>query len=57
MRALVAAQAALAKHVEPGHATAEETINTILAILDYQEVVQAVLRKLQKDRCQKRFAA
>jgi hypothetical protein len=46
MLALTAGQAALAQYVEPGHRQAEETLNTILEILDHGEVVQATLRKL-----------
>ena len=42
MLALTAGQAALAKHVEPGNRSAEETIETILGILDHREVVHAV---------------
>ena len=48
MLALTAAQAALAKHVEPGNRDAEETLNTILRIIDHDEVVQATLRRLHK---------
>ena len=44
--ALTAAQAALVKHVEPGHRDAEETLDTILAVLDHGTIVQAELRKL-----------
>ena len=46
MLALTAGQAALAKYVEPGNRSAEETIETILGILDHQKVVQATLHKL-----------
>ena len=46
MLALTAAQAALAKHVEPGNTTAHETLETILKLLDHDEVVQATLHKL-----------
>jgi hypothetical protein len=48
MLALTAAQAALAKHVEPGNREAEETLDTILSVLDHDAVVQAELRKLHK---------
>jgi hypothetical protein len=48
MLALTAAQAALAKHIEPGNHTAEQTLNTILRILDNEHVVQATLKKLHK---------
>jgi hypothetical protein len=44
--AITAAQAALAKHVEPGNSDAEETLNTILGVLDHDKVVQAEMRKL-----------
>jgi hypothetical protein len=46
MLALTAAQAALLKHVEPGNRDAEETLNTILAVLDHDQIVQAEMRKL-----------
>lgn len=46
MLALTAAQAALVKHVEPGHRDAEETLNTILSILDHDTIVQAEWRAL-----------
>jgi hypothetical protein len=46
MLALTAAQAALAKHVEPGNRDAEETLHTILSVLDHDTVVQTELRKL-----------
>jgi len=39
MLALTAAQAALAKHVQPGNHNAEETLNTILRVLDHDKVV------------------
>ena len=41
MLALTAAQAALAKHVEPANREAEETLDTILAVLDHDKIVQA----------------
>jgi hypothetical protein len=50
MLALTAAQAALMKHVEPGHRDAEETLNTILSVLDHDAIVQAELRKLHSLR-------
>jgi hypothetical protein len=46
MLALTAGQAALAKYVEPGNRSAEETIEAILGILDHGKVVQATLHKL-----------
>ena len=48
MLALTAAQAALAKHLEPGNRDAEETLNSILRILDHEDVVQATLHKLHR---------
>jgi hypothetical protein len=50
MLALTAAQAALAKHIEPGNRDAEETLDTILAVLDHATIVQAELRKLHSMR-------
>lgn len=44
--ALAAAQAALAKHVEPGHADAEATLKIILEVLHHRDVVQVQLRRL-----------
>jgi hypothetical protein len=46
MLAFTAAQAALVKHVEPGNQDAEETLNTILSVLDHDTIVQAEMRKL-----------
>jgi hypothetical protein len=46
MLAFTAAQAALLKHVEPGNHDAEETLNTILSVLDHDTIVQAEMRKL-----------
>jgi hypothetical protein len=40
MLAITAAQAALAKHVEPGDPSCDRTLNSILGILDHREVVQ-----------------
>jgi hypothetical protein len=48
--AVTAAQAALAKHVEPGNRDAEETLDTILSVLDHETIVQAELRKLHSLR-------
>ena len=45
--ALIAAQAALAKYVHPGHRSAESTLNTILGVLDNRQVVCASLHKAQ----------
>jgi hypothetical protein len=50
MLALTACAAALVKHVEPGNRDAEETLNTILSVLDHNEVVQAEIRKLHRMR-------
>jgi hypothetical protein len=50
MLAVTAAQAALMKYVEPGHRDAEETLNTILDVLDHDTIVQAKLRKLHSMR-------
>jgi inorganic pyrophosphatase/exopolyphosphatase len=50
MLALTAAQAALMKHVEPGHRDAEETLNTILSVLDHHTIAQVELRKLHSLR-------
>ena len=48
--ALTAAQAALVKHVESRHRDAEDTLNTILGVLDHDTIVQAELRKLHSLR-------
>jgi hypothetical protein len=50
MLALTAAQAALLKHAEPGNRDTEETLNTILGVLDHDTIVQAELRKLHSLR-------
>ena len=50
MLALTAAQVALLKHVEPGHRDAEETLDTILSVLDHDTIVQAEMRKLHSMR-------
>jgi hypothetical protein len=52
--AVTVAQAALAKYVEPGDRSCEHTIETILGILDHQEVVQATLNKLRRTLRSKR---
>jgi hypothetical protein len=52
--AVTAAQAALAKYVEPGDRSCEYTIETILSILDHREVVQATLNKLHRTLRSKR---
>ena len=48
MLPLTAAQAALAKHIEPGNRSAEETLDRIMAIIDHEEVVQATVHKLHQ---------
>jgi hypothetical protein len=46
--AITAAQAALAKYVEPGDGSCDRTLDTILGILDHGEVVQATINKLHR---------
>jgi len=46
--ALAATQAALLKHVEPGDRDAEETLDTILSIVDHRQVVQALYDKVDE---------
>jgi hypothetical protein len=53
--ALTAAQAALVKHVEPGHRDAGEALDTILSVLDHQTIVNAEMRKLHALQVQKLF--
>src|SRR4051794_40002828 len=53
MLALTAAQAALAKHVEPGNHEAEDTLDTILSVLDHDTVVQSEMRKLHAMRARR----
>jgi hypothetical protein len=48
MLAITAAQAALAKYVEPGDGSCDRTLDTILGILDHGEVVQATINKLHR---------
>jgi hypothetical protein len=48
MLALIAAQAALAKYIHPGHRSAERTLDTILSVLDNRQVVCASLHKAQE---------
>ena len=50
MLALTAAQAALAKHIEPGNRDAAKTLHTILAVLDHDTVIQAEIRKLHQKK-------
>ena len=57
MLALTAAQAALAKHVTPGNRDAEQTLNTILGVLDYDTVVQAEIRKLHAIQIKRLFSS
>ena len=56
MLALTAAQAALAKHIEPGNRDAEETLNTILGVLDHDTVLQAEIRKLHAIQVKRLFS-
>jgi hypothetical protein len=49
MLALAAAQAALARYFHPGARSAEEALDTIGAILDHEDVVAALQRKLRAD--------
>ena len=46
--AIVAAQLALAKHVEPSDCDAERTLDAILGILDHREVVAAINSKMDR---------
>jgi hypothetical protein len=55
MLALVAAQAALARYWHPGLRSAEETLETVGAILDHEDVVGALNRKIELDERQKRL--
>jgi hypothetical protein len=50
MLALAAAQAALARYFHPGARSAEEALETIGAILDHEDVVAALQRKMANDR-------
>jgi hypothetical protein len=49
MLAMAAAQAALAKYFHPGARSAEEALNAIGAILDHQDVVAALQRKMRTE--------
>ena len=49
MLAMAAAQAALAKYFHPGARSAEEALNAIGAILDHQDVVTALQRKMRTE--------
>jgi hypothetical protein len=49
MLAVAAAQAALARYFHPGTWSAEEALEAIGAILDHEDVVAALKRKLQID--------
>jgi len=53
MLALAAAQAALARYWHPGVRSAEDTLETIGAILDHEDVVGALTRKIELDGRQK----
>ncbi len=46
--AVVAAQLALAKYIEPGERNADETLNHILSVLDRNEVNAAISSKMDK---------
>jgi len=48
MLALTAAQASLAAYVEPGHRQAEETLETIMTLLDHDDVVNATQHKIRQ---------
>ena len=56
MFALTAAQAALAKHNDPRNQDAAKTLNTILAVLDHDTVVQAEIRKLHEMQIKRLFS-
>jgi hypothetical protein len=47
--ALAAAQAALARYFHPGARSAEEALNAIGAILDHEDVMAALQRKMRAD--------
>jgi hypothetical protein len=49
MLALAAAQAALAKYFRPGARSAEDALNAIGAVLDHEDVVAALNRKMAVD--------
>jgi hypothetical protein len=49
MLALAAAQAALAWYFHPGARSAEDALNAIGALLDHEDVVAALQRKLRID--------
>jgi hypothetical protein len=49
MLALAAAQAALARYFHPGSRSAEEALEAIGGILDHEDVVAALKRKLRTD--------
>jgi hypothetical protein len=55
MLALAAAQAALAHYWHPGVRSAEETLQTIGAILDHEDGVGALNRKIELEERQKRL--
>lgn len=56
MLALTAAQATLARYVEPGNRKATDTLNTILSVLDHDTVVQAEIKKLHQMQVARLFA-
>ncbi len=49
MLAMVAAQAALARYYQPGHRSADETLNLIGQFLDHEDVVSALFRQIGMD--------
>jgi hypothetical protein len=49
MLAMAAARAAVAKYFHPGSRSAEEALNAIGAILDHEDVVAALHRKIRTE--------
>ena len=45
---MIAAQAALAKYVEPGDHDADRVLNKVLGILDHREMISAMTRKMHR---------
>jgi len=45
---VIAAQAALARYVEPGDQTAESVLTKLLGILDHREMISAMTRKMHR---------
>ena len=46
--AVVAAQLALAKYIEPGERDSDATLNQIMSVLDHQEIVAAISSKMDR---------